>query len=67
MFGELAFFTEDRRVATVRARMPAQCFVLTDADLQLTAYQHPTILMQMAGALAKRLADTYDTFRHETT
>ena len=67
MFGELAFFTEDRRVATVRALTPAECFVLTDADLQLLAYRHPTILMQMAGVLAKRLADTYDTLRNEVT
>ncbi|MDH3675600.1 MAG: cyclic nucleotide-binding domain-containing protein, partial [Anaerolineae bacterium] len=67
MFGELAFFTEDRRVATVRARIPSECFVLTDVDLQLLAYRHPTILMQMAGALAKRLAETYDTLRNEIT
>jgi hypothetical protein len=67
MFGELAFFTEDRRVATVQARIPSECFVLTDVDLQLLAYRHPTILMQMAGALAKRLAETYDTLRNEIT
>lgn len=66
MFGEIAFFTEDPRYATVRATQPAECFVLTDADLQLFAYQHPTILMQMAGALAKRLADAYRTSRRET-
>jgi hypothetical protein len=66
MFGEIAFFTEDPRYATVRAAKPAKCFVLTDADLQLFAYQHPTILMQMAGALAKRLADAYQTSRRET-
>jgi hypothetical protein len=40
---------------------------LTDVDLQLLAYRHPTILMQMAGALAKRLAETYDTLRNEIT
>lgn len=67
MFGELAFFTEDPRTATVRAAQPSECFVLTDADLQLLAYQHPTILMQMAGALAKRLASLYGTLRNETT
>jgi CRP-like cAMP-binding protein len=66
IFGEIAFFTADPRYATVRATEPSQCFVLTDTDLQLMAYQHPTILMQMAGALAKRLADIYQTSRNET-
>jgi hypothetical protein len=66
MFGEIAFFTEDPRYATVRAVTPSRCFVLTDADLQLFAFKHPAILMQMAGALAKRLADMYKTSRKET-
>ncbi len=66
MFGEIAFFTADSRYATVRAVEPSRCFVLTDVDLQLLAYRHPTILMQMAGALAKRLADMYKTSRNET-
>jgi hypothetical protein len=66
MFGEIAFFTEDARYATVRAVEPSICFVLTDADLQLFAYQHPSILMRMASALAKRLADVYNTSRKET-
>jgi CRP/FNR family cyclic AMP-dependent transcriptional regulator len=66
MFGEIAFFTEDPRYATVRAIEPSQCFVLTDADLQLFAFKHPAMLMQMAGALAKRLADVYQTSRRET-
>jgi CRP-like cAMP-binding protein len=66
MFGEIAFFTEDPRYATVRAVAPSRCFVLTDADLQLFAFQHPTILMQMAGVLAKRLADTYKLSRKST-
>ncbi len=66
MFGEIAFFTEDPRYATVRALEPSRCFVLTDVDLQLLAFEHPTILMQMAGSLAKRLADQYQTSRKET-
>jgi hypothetical protein len=45
---------------------PSTCFVLTDADLQRFAYTHPTILMKMASALAKRLADVYNTSRKET-
>ncbi len=66
MFGEIAFFTEDPRYATVRAVAPSRCFVLTDADLQIFAFKHPAILMQMAGALAKRLANLYQTSRKET-
>ncbi|MFN8458091.1 MAG: cyclic nucleotide-binding domain-containing protein [Anaerolineae bacterium] len=66
IFGEIAFFTEDPRYATVRAVEASRCFVLTDVELQLLAYQHPIILMQMAGALAKRLADLYKTSRNET-
>jgi CRP-like cAMP-binding protein len=66
MFGEIAFFTEDARYATVQAVEPSLCFVLTDTELQLFAYSHPTILMQMASALAKRLADVYNTSRKET-
>lgn len=66
IFGEIAFFTEDPRYATVRAIEPSKCYVLTDADLQLLAYEHPNILMQMAGVLAKRLAAMYSTTRNET-
>lgn len=66
IFGEIAFFTEDPRYATVRALEPSQCFVLKDSQLQLFAFEHPVILMQMAGALAKRLADTYKSSRKET-
>lgn len=65
MFGEIAFFTEDARYATIRALVPSRCLVLTDADLQLLAYDHPTILMQMAAALAKRLVELYETDRKE--
>ena len=66
IFGEIAFFTEDPRYATVRALEPCHCFVLKDSQLQLFAYEHPIILMQIAGALAKRLADIYKSSRKET-
>lgn len=66
IFGEIAFFTEDPRYATVRALEPSHCFVLKDSQLQLFAFEHPVILMQMAGALAKRLADIYKSSRKET-
>jgi CRP/FNR family cyclic AMP-dependent transcriptional regulator len=59
MFGEVAFFTEEPRNATARAVEPSECFVLKDSDLQLFAYEHPAVLMQMAAVLAKRLTQSY--------
>lgn len=56
VFGEMAFFTNEPRNATVRATQPSECFVLKDSDLRLFAFKHPSILMQMAGVLARRLA-----------
>lgn len=66
MFGEIAFFTEDPRSATVRALEASRCFVLTDADLQLMSFNHPPLLMRMASALAKRLVSMYEINRTET-
>ncbi len=56
VFGEMAFFTQEPRGATVRALEPSECFVLKDTDLKVLAFKHPAILMQMAGVLARRLA-----------
>ncbi len=56
LFGEAAFLTQEPRTATVRAQEPSECFVLKDSDLHLFAFQHPEVLMQMAGALARRIA-----------
>ena len=56
IFGEAAFFTQEPRMATVRAVEPSECFVLKDADLYVFVYKHPTVLMQMAGALARRVS-----------
>ncbi|MBA3531103.1 MAG: cyclic nucleotide-binding domain-containing protein [Ardenticatenales bacterium] len=56
VFGEMAFFTREPRTATVRATEPSECFVLKDSDLHLFAFKHPSTLMQMAGALARRIA-----------
>ncbi len=57
IFGEMAFFTREPRNATVRATRPSECFVLKGADLRLFAFKHPSILIQMAGVLARRLAN----------
>jgi CRP-like cAMP-binding protein len=56
VFGEMAFFSRDTRNATVRASMPSECFVIKDSALLSLVFKHPSILMQMAGALARRLA-----------
>ncbi len=57
VFGEMAFFTHSPRTATVCAVVPSECFVLKDADLRLFAFKHPSVLMQMAGVLATRVAN----------
>jgi hypothetical protein len=56
VFGEMAFFARDTRNATVRALTPSECFVVKDSALLSLVFKHPSILMQMAGALARRLA-----------
>ena len=56
-FGEMAFFTREPRNATVRATGPSECLVLKGSDLRVLAFRHPSILMQMAGVLARRLAN----------
>ncbi len=56
VFGEMAFFSRDTRNATVRAIAPSECFVIKDTELLSLVFKHPSVLMQMAGALAKRLA-----------
>lgn len=57
VFGEMAFFTREPRNATVRATRRSECLVLKGSDLRLFSFQHPSVLMQMAGVLAKRLAN----------
>jgi hypothetical protein len=58
VLGEIAFFTRAPRVASVRAREDSTCFVIRDADLTRFAFKHPSVVMQMAGALARRLSAT---------
>jgi CRP-like cAMP-binding protein len=53
----MAFFSRDTRNATVRARRASECFVVKDVDLLSLVFRHPSVLMQMAGALTRRLAD----------
>ncbi len=55
VFGEMAFFTREPRKATVRAIEPSECFVLKDSDLYMFAFKYPSVLMQMARILTRRL------------
>ncbi len=57
VFGETAFFSRRPRHATVRARVPSECLVIKSADLLALSYKHPSVLIQMGGALARRLED----------
>jgi CRP-like cAMP-binding protein len=57
VFGEMAFFTREPRNATVRAIEFSECFVLKDSDLYRFAFKYPSIVMQMARILTKRLAE----------
>lgn len=57
VFGEMAFFSRDTRNATVRARRQSECFVVKDVDLLSIVFRHPSVLLQMAGVLTRRLAE----------
>lgn len=57
VFGETAFFSRRPRHATVRARVPSECLVIRNLDLLSLAYKHPSILIQMGGAFARRLEE----------
>jgi len=57
VFGEMAFFSRDTRNATVSARVESECFVVKDVDLLALVFKHPSVLMQMAGVLTRRLAE----------
>jgi hypothetical protein len=56
VLGEMAYFTRAPRGATVRARVDSECFVIRDADLTRFAFRHPSMVMNMARAVARRFA-----------
>jgi monovalent cation:H+ antiporter, CPA1 family len=55
VFGEIAWLTRGSRAATVRAVTDSTCLVITESDLQILAYQSPSILQSIAATLARRL------------
>jgi hypothetical protein len=61
VIGEVSWLTKGARTATVRALTPAACLVIKDSGLQVMAFRNPTILMQIAGAVARRLTGLYQT------
>jgi hypothetical protein len=54
-FGEMAFFTERPRSATVRAKTAAVCLVLQASALRHVGHAHASLFAQMARTLALRL------------
>lgn len=55
LFGEIAWLTQGSRSATVQAVRPSSCLVIKEHDLQILAYQSPSILQSIAATLARRL------------
>lgn len=55
IFGEFSFITNEAATATVRAVRPSECYVFKGADLRPMAFNHPTVLVQMATSLADKL------------
>jgi hypothetical protein len=56
VFGEMAFFTKEPRMASVRALEPSECLVLRDTDLHILAFKYPIMFVQMSRIMYKRLA-----------
>jgi NTE family protein len=59
--GEIAFFADRKRTATVTALRDSIVFKLSHADFIALADRHPGILKPIAVTLARRLADTLTT------
>ncbi len=59
VLGEMAFFSREPRTATVRARGDAECFVVKDAELTRFAFRHPSVVLHMAGAVARRASKPF--------
>jgi len=57
VFGEIAWLTNGSRAATVRAAMRSTCLVIKDNDLKFLAQKYPSILMSIAGTVARRFRD----------
>jgi CRP-like cAMP-binding protein len=59
MFGDETFFTRRPRQASMRASEPAECLAIKGSDLRLLGFDHPALLMAMAGAIGGRALRPY--------
>jgi CRP/FNR family transcriptional regulator, cyclic AMP receptor protein len=56
-FGEIALIAHSPRTATVTAKTPVRCFVLTSRDFKRAMDDNPGIERKVMRALAERLVD----------
>ncbi|MDH4102398.1 MAG: cyclic nucleotide-binding domain-containing protein [Thermoleophilia bacterium] len=54
-FGEIALLTTTKRTATVTAKTPIRCFILTRGDFRRVLDESPTVERKVTRALAERL------------
>ena len=54
-FGEIALITTTRRTATVTAKTPIRCFILTRGDFRRVLDESPSVERKVMQALAERL------------
>ena len=54
-FGEIALLTTTKRTATVTAKTPIRCFILTRGDFRRVLDESPTVERKVMRALAERL------------
>lgn len=54
-FGEIALLTTTTRTATVTAKTPLRCFILTRGDFRIVLDENPGVERKVMQALAERL------------
>jgi len=54
-FGEIALITTTKRTATVTAKTPIRCFILTRGDFRRVLDESPSVERKVMKALAERL------------
>lgn len=54
-FGEIALITTTKRTATVTAKTPIRCFILTRGDFRRVLDENPRVQRKVMEALAERL------------
>jgi CRP/FNR family cyclic AMP-dependent transcriptional regulator len=56
-FGEIALLEETPRMATVTAKTPVRCFVLTRKDFRRLVEENPSVERKVLRALARRVVE----------